>query len=144
MSRTDRANTSKSLFNRNDSVYSSSSTHQGGSLHIAGFGEAHNFKYNDDSMRSRFNGSLNDNNYFMNSSGNNFNYKTSLDDSNSRSMSQSQLDLSHDSNGNPLTDEQRESRIKQKMRKKHEKKKKMQKQMKQARKKNGGITNPDQ
>lgn len=59
----DRSNASRSLFNRNDSLYSSASTHKGGSLHIAGFGEAHDFRYDEDnsmSSKNRYNGGLAD------------------------------------------------------------------------------------
>lgn len=82
----ERANTSRSLFNRNDSTYSSASTHKGGSLHIPGFGEGHNFKYDEDSTmgNSKFNGSVNVNE---------FSYKINMED-NSASVSQSRLDLS--------------------------------------------------
>ena len=68
---------------RVDSVYSSTSTHQGGSLHIKGFGEGHNFKYDEDnslSRKNRFNGSVNDN-YAQ---GSQFSYKINMDNSESQ------------------------------------------------------------
>lgn len=88
------------------------STHHGGSLHIAGFGEAHNFLYDEDGSGKYQVNNLNGSNSLMDSENNNWKP--------GRSMSEGNLDDSRDSNGVPLTTEQKKSRIQEKMKKKLE------------------------
>ena len=97
------------------SVASSTSTHRGGSLHIAGFGEAHDFRYDDDGAK------LNKINGTNSMIGNGTSLMESERENPSgieRSRSEGELNTSRDSQGNPLTGKQRQSRIQAKMKKK--------------------------
>lgn len=124
---------------RIDSLASSTSTHRGGSLHIAGFGEAHDFRIDND-YDARYgkinNTNTNASNSLMESERNDL-----LKSDMQRSSSMDELNNSRDSQGRPLTDKQ--SRIQAKMKKKLEQKKKIKERMKQQRNEQG-ITNPDQ
>ena len=124
-----------------DSLASSTSTHRGGSLHIAGFGEAHDFRYDDD-YDPRYakinNTNTNASSSLMESERNDL-LKSDME----RSKSMDELNNSRDSQGRPLTDKQKQSRIQAKMKKKLEQKKKIKQRMQKQRNEQG-ITNPDQ
>lgn len=101
------------------SVASSASTHRGGSLHIAGFGEAHDFRYDEDDnggdkFRMNINDTANRSNSLMDSE-----RESDFRQGQKRSGSFNDLNRSRDSNGNPLTEKQK-GRIQEKMRRKHE------------------------